>query len=171
VRELRADGFRLDDGTAVGIVVLVGAALDWLALIEPDDAVNVVGRVSVTADGPIVTVDDPGSIVLGAELLAASADPGDAVGPSGPAIASEDPATAAHQAGMGLDPAGLPGAGAGVGSLLLIAIASLLVTAVRRRHARRLLATRVATRLATLAATPSRSAPPAPPTGRPEGAS
>ena len=33
-----ADGFTLDDGTAVGIVVLRGAAADLLSLIEPGDA-------------------------------------------------------------------------------------------------------------------------------------
>ena len=60
VRDLRPDGFRLDDGTAVGTVVLAGAALDWLPLIEPGDAINVVGRVSTADAGPVVTVDDPG---------------------------------------------------------------------------------------------------------------
>ncbi len=46
VQELRSDGFGLDDGTAIGTIVLSDAALDWLPLIEPDDAINVVGRVT-----------------------------------------------------------------------------------------------------------------------------
>jgi hypothetical protein len=172
VRDLRPDGFRLDDGTAVGTVVLVGGALDWLALIEPEDAVNVVGRVSITDEGPIVTVDDPGSIVLGADLLTASSDPGaSAAGIQGDPAASDGRTAEALQAGMALDPAGLPGAGAGIGSVLLIAFASLLVTAVRRRQARRLLASRVATRLAALAATPPPSGRTVASTGQPEGPS
>jgi hypothetical protein len=44
VVDLRPDGFTLDDGTATGRVILRAIALDSLALIEPDDALNVVGR-------------------------------------------------------------------------------------------------------------------------------
>ena len=45
VVDLRPDGFTLDDGTAIGRVVLRGPALERLALIEPDDALNAIGRV------------------------------------------------------------------------------------------------------------------------------
>ncbi len=40
-----SDGFTLDDGTAIGRIVLVGGAVDHLPLIEPGDPVNVTGRV------------------------------------------------------------------------------------------------------------------------------
>jgi hypothetical protein len=150
VRELRPDGFTLDDGTAVGTIRLTGAATDWLPLVEPDDAINVAGRVEIGDDGPLVVVDDPAAIVLGADPVApgpaASAGPSSA--PSGPP-ASEDPGR--QLAGLGLDPGSLPGAGAGVASLALIAAASVAVSVLRRRHARRLLAGRIATRLAALA--------------------
>ena len=46
VVDLQPDGFTLDDGTAIGRVVLRGTALDRLALIEPDDALNAIGRVA-----------------------------------------------------------------------------------------------------------------------------
>ena len=64
VVDLRADGFTLDDGTATGRVILRAAALDSLALIEPDDALNVIGRVETGPDGPVVVVDDPGRLFL-----------------------------------------------------------------------------------------------------------
>ncbi len=52
VVELTADGFTLDDGTAIGRVVLRGAAREVLALVEPDDAVNAIGRVEASTTGP-----------------------------------------------------------------------------------------------------------------------
>ena len=64
-RPRRRTASRLDDGTAIGRIVLAGAALDSLALIEPDDALNAIGRVERDADGPVVVVDDPGGIIVG----------------------------------------------------------------------------------------------------------
>jgi len=67
------------------------------------------------------------------------------------------------------DPLGsLPGAGAGLAGLGAIALASVIVTIVRRRHARRLIAVRVAARLAALtgAQRPDRAAG-SPPIGGP----
>lgn len=55
-------------------------------------------------------------------------------------------------AGFGDDLGALPGAGAGFASLLGISLASLGVTLLRRRQARRLLAARVAARLSTIGA-------------------
>ena len=52
VVDLRTDGFTLDDGTAIGRIVLRGAALELLPLIEPDDALNAIGRVE-TSDGRV----------------------------------------------------------------------------------------------------------------------
>ena len=51
VVDLRSDGFTLDDGTAIGHVVLAGQAADAVDLIEPGDAINVTGRVEVRPDG------------------------------------------------------------------------------------------------------------------------
>ena len=44
-----ADGFTLDDGTAIGRVQLGGEAAAFLGLIETGDALGIVGRVSVAA--------------------------------------------------------------------------------------------------------------------------
>jgi hypothetical protein len=49
----------------------------------------------------------------------------------------------------------LPGAGAGLATLLLVTFASVALTIVRRRQARRLLASRVAVRLAAMAGGPA----------------
>ena len=51
VAELAPDGFRLDDGTAIGRIVLTGEAADYLPLIDPGDALNATGRVEVDGDG------------------------------------------------------------------------------------------------------------------------
>jgi hypothetical protein len=149
VTEDRVDGFRLDDGTAVATVRLIDGAAEWIALVEPGDAINVVGRVEAAADGFHVVVDDPGRIALGSALLpvaGAVVDRGaaDASGSSGPPGGS-------RQAGVDGDLANLPGAGAGLLSLLGIGIASLAVTMLRRRQMRRILASRVAVRLAAIA--------------------
>ncbi|MFL5716314.1 MAG: lamin tail domain-containing protein [Chloroflexota bacterium] len=157
VVELGADGFSLDDGTAVGRVVLRGEALDQLALIEPDDAVNATGRVEAAAGGAVVVVDDPGGIVLaGAPIPAAPSGPPDPSPPGAVGAASSDASSpppdaapgAARFAGFG---GSLPlGAGAaGLGTLLAVSAASVAVTLVRREHARRRVATHVAGRLAT----------------------
>ncbi len=52
VTDLQPGGFRLDDGTAIGTVVLRAAAADLLPLIESGDAVNVAGRVEFERIGP-----------------------------------------------------------------------------------------------------------------------
>ena len=57
VGDLLPGGFTLDDGTATGPVVLEGAAADLLPLIEPGDAINVVGRIESTDRGWTVVVD------------------------------------------------------------------------------------------------------------------
>src|SRR4029453_14696650 len=54
VVDLRPDGFTLADGTAIGRVVLRGAALELLPMVEPDDALNAIGRVEALADGFVV---------------------------------------------------------------------------------------------------------------------
>lgn len=151
VVELDGTGFSLDDGTAVGRVVLTEAALEWLPLIEPGDAINVTGQVERVEGGAVaVVVHDPAAIAVGADL-AALADPSAAAATT-PVDASAGPGGDPNTAGLGDDLAGVPGAGAGVLSLGLISLASLAVTLLRRRHTRRLLAGRVAQRLAAFGA-------------------
>src|SRR4029079_6753709 len=44
VVDVRADGVTLDDGTATAPIILIGEATSLLGLVEPSDAVNVIGR-------------------------------------------------------------------------------------------------------------------------------
>jgi len=151
VVDVRADGFTLDDGTATAPIILIGEATSLLGLVEPSDAVNVTGRVERQVDdGLAVIVDDPAGVVLGSSLGGgATSDPS----PSPSAMPSATPdevRTAAF-----VDTTLLPGAGVGVAGLLAIAMASVGMSVVRRRHGRRLLAARVAARLAALAGVPA----------------
>jgi hypothetical protein len=86
-------------------------------------------------------------MVLGSDpaTMAAASSP-----PAGPsAEASDGPRS--RSAGLGDDLGMLPGAGAGLLSLIGISMASVAVTLLRRRQARRLLASRVAARLSAIA--------------------
>jgi hypothetical protein len=160
--------------------VLAGAALDRLPLIEPEDALNAIGRVEARPDGPVVVVDQPGGIIQAGDPVAVGA-----TGPetsTDPASTSAEPsAAAAPEADPGIRFAALGGGSwpappevAGLGTLLAISAVSLVVTLLRREQSRRRLATRIAGRLATFA-TPSTPAAVAvlrgpadtPPTGGP----
>jgi hypothetical protein len=148
VIELLPDGFTLDDGTAIGRVVLTGLAAASRDLIEPGDAINVTGGVAIQADGlAAVVVDDPAAIILGSTLgdVGTSPAPGDAAVATGP----ED-TSGLRTAGVGDASMGIPSAGAGLAGVLSIGLLSVAVTALRRRQARRLLALRVAARLAAV---------------------
>ncbi|HET8786988.1 MAG TPA: hypothetical protein VFM38_15245, partial [Candidatus Limnocylindrales bacterium] len=145
VADLRVDGFLLDDGTATARVVLVDEAASLAGLIEPNDAVNVTGRVEQQADDElVVVVGDPAAVVLGSSLDGAGrVEPVHGPSPS-PAAIPDDVRTASL-----IDPSAmLPGAGVGMVGLAAIALASVAMTVVRRRQARRILAARIATRLA-----------------------
>jgi hypothetical protein len=156
VLDVRPDGFLLDDGTAHAPVVLRGDAADWIPLVEPEDAINVIGRAERLDGGDLaVVVTDPAGIALGSDP---SAMAGASVAPSAgaTAIAAD---TRPRTAGFG-DPLGIvPGAGAGLLSLIGISLASVAVTLLRRRQARRLVASRVAARLSAIAG-PDLSSPP-----------
>jgi hypothetical protein len=161
VTELTADGFRLDDGTAIGRVVLAGPAADQRPLIEPGDAINVTGRVARLDDGSFgVVVDDAAAIGLGSDPLAGAVPVGGSTGGTTDGSPVADPGgTGTLAAGFADGLVGVPGAGPGLASLLAISMLSLVVTAIRRRHTRRLLASRVAVRLATFAGSPVPSEP------------
>ena len=156
VLDLRPDGFTLDDGTAHAPIVLRGDAADWIPLVEPGDAINVIGRAERLDGGDLaVVVTDPAGIVLGSDPSAiAGASVAPTVGAS--AIAADGkPRAAGFGDGMGL----VPGAGAGLLSLIGISLASVAVTLLRRRQARRLMASRVAARLSAIAGSDPSSRP------------
>jgi hypothetical protein len=160
VVDLRSDGFDLDDGTAIGRVVLTGLAADAIDLVEPGDAINVIGVVTIQSDGvAAVVVEDPSAIALGSTL--GTLESGGA--PSDPAASDAGSGTSGlRTAGFGIDGMVIPGA-AGLVGLLAVGLLSAGMTVLRRRHARRLLALRVADRLATVGG--SRRAVEAPITG------
>jgi hypothetical protein len=157
VVDLGADGFTIDDGTAIGRVVLRDAALELLALVEPDDALNAIGMVEASADGPIVVVTDPGAVVRAGDPVAA--EPSSSPDPS-TAIATTPGAEASGPTGgrlAGLTGGGLPvepGA-AGLGTLVVISAVSLVVSLIRRRYQSRRLTARIAARLAAFAGPPA----------------
>ncbi len=147
VVDLGPDGFTLDDGTATGRVILAGPAAEWIDLVEPGDAINVAGRVTAQPDGAFaVVVEDPAAIALGSAL--GGVDPAPTPEPLSPAV--PDGGSSVRAAGIADGSVGLPGVGAGLGGLLAVSLLSLVATALRRRHARRMLAVRVAARLASI---------------------
>ena len=159
VGDIGADGFAIDDGTAVGRVVLRGAALEQLPLIESGDALNAIGVVEAAPDAGgtealVVAVADPAGIIRVGDPVAEtpSIAPSDAAAGPSPASAGED--VAMHRASGLLDPS-LPDLG--VAGILLIGLASLAVTLLRRHRMRRQLAARVARRLAGFVAAPPSS--------------
>jgi len=156
VAELAPDGFRLDDGTAIGRIVLTGEVADYLPLIDPGDALNATGRVEVDGEEPRVVVTDAAGLVRVGDLNAASAGGADDASPA-PATADDLATNPSRLAGGLLGPVG-PGT-AGVAGIVAFSALSLLVTVLRRRRARRLVAVRVAARLAGLRA-PSAAGPP-----------
>ena len=170
VVDLRPDGLLLDDGTTVGYIVLRGAGLDLLALLEPDDAVNVTGYVQQLPDGPAVVVDDPGGIIQAGDPIAP-----DGIGDNGQVTASDPPTVlesvtpstvrAGFLVGQDLG-VGLAGV-AGLGTLAALSIASLSVTLLRRQHANRRLEARIAARVASFGGPIDR--PPGPPVDPPAG--
>jgi hypothetical protein len=153
VVDLRPDGFTLDDGTAIGRIVLRGPALELLPMVEPDDALNAIGRVEAVTDGFVVVVEEPGGIILAGDPVAAGAalagaSPSD-VTPSGDG--DLEAAGTSRLAGFGGAPWPVDAGAAGIGTLLAISALSVAVTLLRRSRSRRRLAARIAGRLASFA--------------------
>jgi len=160
VDELRPDGFTLDDGTATARIVVRGDAAQLLPLIEPGDAVNVIGRPERVADALIVAVEDPAGLLLaGMPEADATAVVGDAPGATAAPSPAPTPLLGGSVGGFGaLDPVSSFSGPAGFATLLLATVASGAVALLRRRlRSRRLLAARIRERLATVI-----PAPPAP---------
>ena len=152
VVDLRPDGFTLDDGTAVGRIVLRDAALEMLALIEPEDALNVTGRRGDHGRRSAGRRRRPGRVVVAGDPVAA----GGALAPHGGGVARSAPrrqpavSGEGRLAGLTSAPWPLDAGTAGLGGLVAISLASLAVTLLRREQARRRLAARIADRLAAL---------------------
>jgi len=167
---LDAGGIVVDDGTARGRVALAGEAAAYLPLIEPDDAINVTGRVVLAGGRVEVSVTDPAGLLrvgdLGEPIALESADPPGLVstgaldriqpGAGRPETAAAagglaPPTEAPRSAGLGLAAFQGP-VGLGVAWLALASIASLAMAGLRRHRHQRGLASRIAERLAALGA-------------------
>jgi hypothetical protein len=135
-----ADGFDLDDGTSVERVTVRGDARPVLASIGEGAAIGVVGRAERTADqSVVVAVEDPAAIHLIGDPTAGTPPAASAFDTMPSAVA----ATAAHAAALG--DSAVPQVGAA--GLVLIGIASLAVTLLRRRRLRQRFTSRLSARL------------------------
>ena len=153
--EVAADGIVLDDGTGHGRVAFEGAAAEYLPLLEPADAINVTGTVRRRADGDYEVVATDGADVAragdpGAPETAPPGEP-DATGSE---VASSTTSTSLPRRGLLAFDGDLTAPLTGVGSLLAVSLATILVTLLRRRRANRRLAARVLERLAGLTRPP-----------------
>jgi hypothetical protein len=157
VVDLRPDGVLLDDGTALGVVVLRGAAADLLPLLEPDDAINAVGRVEQTVDGAVVVVDDPGGVVQAGDPVAPAIGTAGGDGSIEQASAAEtvpagESQPASQQASLVDGQTGIGAGLAGLGTLVALSLLSLAITVGRRTYARRRLEARIAARVVAFGA-------------------
>jgi len=160
VQTVSEDGFRLDDGTAVVEVRLRAAAADLAGSILVGDALSTTGRVELDPVGgaAIVAVEDPAGVVLVGDLGAveptSSSDRGSAIDSSVSVLAGAAASTPGSRSAVaaGFADSAVPEIGAL--SLVLISVASLAVTLLRRQRMRRRLAARIAERLAALVAGP-----------------
>ena len=171
VLDLRPDGFVLDDGTAHAPVVLRDAAAEWIPLIEPGDAINVIGRVErLDDDNPRRRRDRSGG-----DRPRQRPCPRRGLGrpaarePRRRRSSPRMPGQASIARGSATTSAACRAPEPGLASLLGISLASVAVTLLRRRKARRLLAARVAARLSAFAGGEAVGEPIAVPTGRPSG--
>ncbi len=151
VVDLVADGFTLDDGSAIGHVELRGEAAAFLGLVEPGDAVDVIGTVEPDAAGVRLVVDAGADLVRLGGLGERDASPPPSVDPAG-GVAADAPSD-----GPGVPLAGPVGvAGSSdltiivTGWLVLAIGGSAALALVRRRRSRRALAARIAVRVAAL---------------------
>jgi hypothetical protein len=141
VTTLETDGFRLDDGTAIGRVVLADAAAPLLEVLEPSDALNAIG-IPEQRDELVLVIGDAADVEVVGDLgVAAEADPADAMD-----VASADPDRTARAASLGQG-MGVDAASAGVGTLALVTVLSVAVTLARRHRAQHVLRQRIVARL------------------------
>ncbi|HET7726876.1 MAG TPA: lamin tail domain-containing protein [Candidatus Limnocylindrales bacterium] len=155
VVEPAPDGITLDDGTAVATVRLTGDAAEHLPFLEPGDAVNVIGVPGIDGGVAILVASAGGAVIRVPEL-------GERVEVELPAAAPvASPASAPdteRQPGApglaGLEALPGAGAGAGLGSLLLVVLASMSIHTLRQSRARRVAEARAVARLTSLVGGP-----------------
>ena len=141
-----ADGFRLDDGTAVAGVVLAGDAADLAAILGPGDAVDVTGDVELRGQAVIVVRDPAGLLLLGGTGVAAAATA--PVVDTSPGAATRLPADLTHLAPLAkTDNARVDPIVPGLASLLLVILAGLVAAIAHRRRDQRRLGDRIRARL------------------------
>jgi hypothetical protein len=155
------EGFRIDDGTALAEVRLRASAADVAGSILVGDALSATGRIELdpASGAAVIVVEDPAGITLVGDLGVDDAsspvpDGSSSVPPAASSAAVDAAAQGARytSSGAGLTDPGIPEVGA-LG-IVLLALASLTVTVLRRQRMRRRLAARIADRLAALS-TPS----------------
>jgi hypothetical protein len=149
VSDLAPDGFLLDDGTASRRVILEGSARELASLVEPGDAVNVIGRPTRVEDEIAIVVTDASGLVR-----AGDAQPSEAPLPSSTAGVLPGGTPAVGSPGRLHAFGDLPDVGgpAGLVTILLATLASVGVTLLRRARARRLVTARIRRRLAAVSA-------------------
>jgi hypothetical protein len=154
VVDLRSDGLLLDDGTLVGLVILRGAALEFLPLLEPDDAINAIGTVELLLDGPAVVVTDPGGIIQAGEPVPVVGGPIQSAGVTAAGEPTFAPVASSptHLAGLADGPAGILGGLVGLGTLVALSLGSLAITVGRRAQVRRREEARIAARVVAFGA-------------------
>ena len=145
---IEAEDIRLDDGTAEALIVLGGDAAGLAGSLQPGDALNATGTPELR-DEPVLVVNDIAGIELVGDLGgAAASDPAPAVEAASLAAGdgpSAAPLRAAFATGLGLD-----SVSTGLGTLVLVGIASVAATLARRERGRRLLRARIVARLEAL---------------------
>ncbi|HEY6569058.1 MAG TPA: OB-fold nucleic acid binding domain-containing protein, partial [Candidatus Limnocylindrales bacterium] len=147
VTSVQVDGVRLDDGTSVALLVFDGDAPDLLGLLGVGDALNATG-VPEQRDGPVLVVAGAADVELVGELGAA--DPSSSGATQAAAAAPGDwpePTLAPVRAVLAPGP-GLDALSTGLGTLVLVSLASVVaMTLARRERSRRVLRSRIVARL------------------------
>jgi lamin tail-like protein len=149
--EVRPDGARLDDATAIGRVILAGSAAEYVTLLEQGDAVNATGIVERRGKDLVVVVSDAAGLARVGDLDPASSPFAESPAPASAPVTADAPAAdrkIAATAGPFGSP-GLPGA-AGLASLVLLSVVSAVVTVLRRRHVRHRVMSAIGSRVATI---------------------
>jgi hypothetical protein len=150
IARLAADGFDLDDGTALAHIVLAGDMTALLPHLRAGEAVAATGTVELREGAPVVVVDDNGTLLRVGSLGQAlpigglAADPAATDGPSAGAGAG---GTALTADSTGLGPNLTPSS---VVAMALLTVASVLMTLLRKRLLRHRLRTALVTRLSML---------------------
>ena len=152
IASVAGEGFDLDDGTALARIELRGDMAALLPHLREGEAVAATGVVTMVEGAPAVIVDAAGSLLRVGSLgqaLPIAGPPGPAASPPASASAGAVPLTADSTL---LGPAMAP---TSLLAMVLLTVASLGVTILRRRLVRRRLRAVVVQRLASLRQAPA----------------